>query len=68
MAAGMANKQIADDLGISSNTVKFHTSSIYQKLGRHQQGGGCRPGHPQGATSTCKACSAVLNGKMHAAV
>ena len=33
MAAGMANKQIADDLGISSNTVKFHTSSIYQKLG-----------------------------------
>ncbi len=33
MASGRANKQIADDLGISSNTVKFHTSSIYQKLG-----------------------------------
>ena len=32
MAAGKANKQIADDLGISSHTVKFHTSSIYQKL------------------------------------
>jgi DNA-binding NarL/FixJ family response regulator len=32
MAAGRANKQIADDLGISSHTVKFHTSSIYKKL------------------------------------
>jgi DNA-binding NarL/FixJ family response regulator len=32
MAGGLANKQIADELGISSNTVKFHTSSIYQKL------------------------------------
>jgi DNA-binding NarL/FixJ family response regulator len=32
MAAGRANKQIADELGISSHTVKFHTSSIYQKL------------------------------------
>jgi DNA-binding CsgD family transcriptional regulator len=32
IAAGRANKQIADELGISSHTVKFHTSSIYQKL------------------------------------
>jgi DNA-binding NarL/FixJ family response regulator len=33
LAAGRANKQIAYDLGISEHTVKFHTSSIYGKLG-----------------------------------
>jgi DNA-binding NarL/FixJ family response regulator len=33
MAQGLANKQIAWELQISSNTVKFHTSSIYAKLG-----------------------------------
>ena len=33
LAQGMANKEIAWELKISSNTVKFHTSSIYGKLG-----------------------------------
>jgi DNA-binding CsgD family transcriptional regulator len=32
LAAGRANKQIAAELGISQNTVKFYTSSIYGKL------------------------------------
>jgi DNA-binding NarL/FixJ family response regulator len=33
MARGLANKQIAMELGISEHTVKFHLSSIYAKLG-----------------------------------
>ena len=32
LAIGMANKQIAQALNISENTVKFHISSIYSKL------------------------------------
>jgi DNA-binding NarL/FixJ family response regulator len=33
LALGLANKQIAQELGISPNTVKFHVSLIYDKLG-----------------------------------
>ena len=33
LARGLANKQIAAQLGISEHTVKFHVSSIYAKLG-----------------------------------
>jgi DNA-binding NarL/FixJ family response regulator len=33
LALGLANKQIAAQLGISAHTVKFHISSIYGKLG-----------------------------------
>jgi DNA-binding NarL/FixJ family response regulator len=32
LAQGLANKQIAAQLGISEHTVKFHVSSIYTKL------------------------------------
>lgn len=32
LARGKANKQIALDLGISEHTVKFHISSVYNKL------------------------------------
>ena len=32
LSQGLANKQIAVELGISEHTVKFHVSSIYQKL------------------------------------
>ena len=32
LSRGLANKQIAVMLGISEHTVKFHVSSIYQKL------------------------------------
>lgn len=32
LSRGLANKQIAATLGISEHTVKFHVSSIYQKL------------------------------------
>jgi DNA-binding NarL/FixJ family response regulator len=33
LATGLGNKQIAWELGVSEHTVKFHTSSIYAKLG-----------------------------------
>lgn len=33
MSQGLANKNIADRLGISAHTVKFHVSSILSKLG-----------------------------------
>lgn len=33
LAAGLGNKQIADRLGISEHTVKFHVTSIFNKLG-----------------------------------
>lgn len=33
LAQGLANKQIALQLGISPHTVKFHVSSLYTKLG-----------------------------------
>lgn len=33
LAQGLANKQIALELGISEHTVKFHISSLYTKLG-----------------------------------
>jgi DNA-binding NarL/FixJ family response regulator len=32
LSKGLANKQIAMELGISEHTVKFHVSSIYTKL------------------------------------
>lgn len=32
VARGLGNKQIAAELGISENTVKFHVNSIFEKL------------------------------------
>lgn len=37
LAQGLANKQIALNLGISEHTVKFHISSIYTKLGANSR-------------------------------
>jgi len=33
LATGRTNKQIARDLGVSLNTVKFHVRNLFQKLG-----------------------------------
>ncbi|MBB94345.1 MAG: helix-turn-helix transcriptional regulator [Rhodobacteraceae bacterium] len=32
LATGMTNKELAAELGISTNTVKFHLSNLYDKL------------------------------------
>ncbi|MBV9678873.1 MAG: response regulator transcription factor [Acidobacteriaceae bacterium] len=37
MANGSGNKEIADQLGISDNTVKFHIAQIMAKLGAHSR-------------------------------
>lgn len=33
LAKGMTNRDLARDFGISANTVKFHLSNLYEKLG-----------------------------------
>lgn len=35
MAQGLANRQIAVELGISSHTAKYHVASVLAKLGAH---------------------------------
>lgn len=44
LAQGLANKQIAHELGISEHTVKFHVSSIYAKLGATNRAEAVRQG------------------------
>lgn len=48
LAQGLANKQIALQLGISEHTVKFHVSSIYTKLGVTNRTEAVRNGIQQG--------------------
>jgi DNA-binding NarL/FixJ family response regulator len=33
LSEGLSNRQIADRLGVSDHTIKFHISSILDKLG-----------------------------------
>lgn len=37
VASGLSNKQIADELGISAHTVKFHVNAILGKLDVHSR-------------------------------
>ena len=48
LASGLANKQIALELGISEHTVKFHVSSIYAKLNAANRTQAVREGLRQG--------------------
>ena len=48
MAAGLSNRQIADVLGISEHTVKFHVSAILGKLGVSSRAAAIRHGLRQG--------------------
>jgi DNA-binding NarL/FixJ family response regulator len=48
LAYGLANKQIALRLGISEHTVKFHISSIYNKLGTTNRTEAVRAGVQRG--------------------
>ena len=42
LAEGLSNKGIAQRLGISDQTVKFHVASISGKLGAHSRTGAVR--------------------------
>lgn len=48
LATGLTNKQIAYALGISENTVKYHISSVYAKLGVMNRAEAVRVGVSQG--------------------
>jgi DNA-binding NarL/FixJ family response regulator len=48
MAGGLSNRQIADVLGISEHTVKFHVSAILGKLGVTSRSAAIRHGLRQG--------------------
>lgn len=48
LSHGLANKQIANVLGISEHTVKFHVSSIYTKLGATNRAEAVRRGVQSG--------------------
>ncbi len=47
-AQGLANKQIASELDISENTVKFHLSALYAKLGATSRTEAVRAGARRG--------------------
>jgi DNA-binding NarL/FixJ family response regulator len=51
LTRGLANKQIALELGISEHTVKFHVSSIYTKLNVTNRAEAVRTGIQQGLVS-----------------
>jgi DNA-binding CsgD family transcriptional regulator len=48
MAAGLSNRQIAQALGISEHTVKFHVSAILGKLGVSSRSAAIRHGMRHG--------------------
>ena len=48
MTAGLSNRQIANVLGISEHTVKFHVSAILGKLGVSSRSAAIRHGLRQG--------------------
>jgi len=48
LALGLANKQISARLGLSENTVKYHISSIYSKLGASNRAEAVRLGARNG--------------------
>jgi DNA-binding NarL/FixJ family response regulator len=51
LAQGLPNKQIASRLSISEHTVKFHVSSLYNKLGVANRTEAVRAGVQQGLIS-----------------
>jgi two-component system, NarL family, response regulator YdfI len=48
LAQGLPNKQIAQRIGISENTIKYHISSIYSKLGASNRTEAVRLGSHRG--------------------
>src|SRR3954454_20510662 len=52
VARGLSNKQISQELFVTEQTVKFHLSNIYRKLGVANRAGAVAYAHEQGLTAT----------------
>jgi DNA-binding NarL/FixJ family response regulator len=52
VSRGLSNKQISEELWVTEQTVKFHLSNIYRKLGVSNRAGAVRYAHEQGLTAT----------------
>lgn len=64
LTAGRRNRQIATQLGISENTVKFHTSQIYQKLGVTSRAAAAQHGvHISSTNSLSRRVSSVATAR-----
>lgn len=48
MAEGLSNKLIADRMGISEHTTKFHVENVIRKMGRGNRVGACVEGIRRG--------------------
>lgn len=48
VARGLSNKQISQELWVTEQTVKFHVSNVYRKLGVTNRAGAVRYAHEQG--------------------
>src|SRR3954470_11645443 len=51
LARGLSNKQISQELWVTEQTVKFHLSNIYRKLGVSNRAGAVAYAHGQGLTA-----------------
>ena len=49
MTRGLRNKEIAAELGITENTVKFHLRNILDKLHAESRAGARRARRPRGS-------------------
>src|SRR3954451_4785883 len=52
LARGLSNKQISQELWVSEQTVKFHLSNVYRKLGVTNRAGAVTYAHEQGLTAS----------------
>ena len=48
LAGGLSNKAIAKELWVAEQTVKFHLTNIYRKLGVHNRTAAARYAHSEG--------------------
>ncbi len=59
VAAGATNREIAQQLWITCQTVKFHLSNIYRKLGVSNRTGACHYAHVNGVLAGAGASSSM---------
>lgn len=60
VAAGATNREIAQELWVTRQTVKFHLSNIYRKLGVNNRTGACRYAHINGMLTAASADAALI--------